>query len=278
MARITNVTQEWLKDLENLDRNKDIIKAAFYNVWSQYADELHTILVSNYYSALDQAPEFAIPEFSDPLVEAIWDAETIQARLNDSFRVIVTIDLDTTAGELSDYAQAVDLARTNYNVGGDIGKASRYWQFAVYGSEEKYGMTLQDRFAAMESPAPYWSLIEYGNVAGGAQLSQGGIAYPQNPPTGFVALSEREGQDFLEARLSDEVRKIMADLEAEVYGGRQVVEDAFKVVEELDFNDARPYTPSPVIEEIRTASKFYDAAAKVGSVIAGAFKNIFGRK
>lgn len=272
MARVSKSLDDWADKLQELDANKSILKAAFYEAVTGMRRRLIDILLEEIDNALGEAKEFDIPEYREPLEDVAEDPDLIVARLTET-HIIIEIRMDEVAGDISDYASAVESARENYDTKEDINKASWYWAYVVYGDEELYPGTLQDRFAAMESPAPYWSLIDQGNVSGGASFSQGGVAYPQNGPTHFIDKALYGMLSELTEATNVQLRLLTEKLYEEAYGGKEVLEDVEEGVNSLDFDRASSYKPTPAIVEIERKSALYETY----EAVKGAIRGLFGR-
>jgi hypothetical protein len=177
-------------------------------------------------SAVTRAVEFSDPLYHSALVNLADNPDlfTITPRGSGfSSTIRVMVNMDSVAGDLEGWANAVDTVRANLNIKEerDPAKASQYWKAHIYGTGT-YDWTLAARFAVMEGLAPFWQLLDQGNT--GTHLSSdiggtpGGTPYPRyGRPTNFVHHTEESiRRAFIEAR--DSAR-------AEYNRNRQSMED-----------------------------------------------------
>lgn len=114
------------------------------------------------------------------------------------------------AGTFSDFLEGVSMARQILGISEDASEnvKAAFWRRFVWPSNDMYNETMDFRFQAWKDLAPYWYLIEFGNVG-----YRG--AYPQFYRTDFIAKS---------------VAEILLDVEAQVARSETSPED----VEYLD--------------------------------------------
>lgn len=106
--------------------------------------------------------------------------------------------------------------------------------------EGKYTETISRRLAYCPSPAPFWSLLEYGNApyAGGMSSDVGGYAAPEQAPTHFVseaiALIERDAQYYYESIYYENMKQFSRELKAIDDAINGLYELQNKVLEAID--------------------------------------------
>lgn len=188
--------------------------------------EANQILDEEMWKAVLTNREFNHPMFTDRLTEAIFDARTIRLSvINHNLKIV--IDLNTTAGKLSDWAEAVKAARNVFTKQKSQGKGkqpkelrtpeplrSHMWAEKFYipareggsvyrrtkkGTKditeqqiEKYFRTMNLRFQLCKSKAPFWHILNHGIAEYNDKT--GGTAYPANIPTNFVRKAAEEIQ------------------------------------------------------------------------------------
>ena len=154
--------------------------------------ESSSIFRSAVQAAIATSVEYNYPAFSLPLL-SISDVNglfkyTVHGT-GWSKSISLSIDMDSIAGSINDYATAVTLARGALGVGQvkDAHKASETWRNKIYPSDSLYSRTIRARSSFFSAPAPYWSLLNYGNKSV-SMLSDrgGGTPYPTAGPTRFV--------------------------------------------------------------------------------------------
>lgn len=183
----------------------------------QYLDEYGS-------EAIVASEEFDLPDFIRNFRKALQLAP-IQI-LPMGYDCYVSIDMDSVAGTLEDYGQAVDKARQELGVGPKHGRgytsvdsegktgvknpvfvASKFWAEKYYKPEReginfthpnpkrkiniedykaKYRKTIALRVKNFKGYAPYWKLIDQGNVLTKVSSDMGGIPYPIIRPTRFI--------------------------------------------------------------------------------------------
>lgn len=95
-------------------------------------------------------------------------------------------------GDMRDFIHGVNVARVNLGVDphhGNKEKKAKFWRTHVWPVDSMYDKTINARLAAWDY-APYWELIENGNVGGD-------LAYPQFPATDFFANAVRQIEEDL---------------------------------------------------------------------------------
>lgn len=282
MTSITPNLNRWINTLYEL--RDDWWKSAFMSMIDRYYQTAFDILWEEARRALARTQEYDIPEFSEPLRTAIYDTRTISINLNvASLSVNVDIDLNTTAGRLEDYANAVEIVRSNKSSGDvDIVTASNYWKYFIYQQAregrrikkrrkpgqrgrtpthandglQQYRDTISERLQAVGTLAPFWSLIDQGNT-GGNSLDRGGIPYPVIYPTNFVSLARQRIQNAAQSIFERERRDLEAEIRFRDFGEGGALGDILDVLG-ADRRTTRHWTPEQVIRRIEIDSVRYD--------------------
>lgn len=196
------------RELKNLDsplRSKIAFDTAIEQVKEKapdiYKEEVEDAVIIN--------DEYAFPAFLTSLLDVANDSNLYSitpAGTGWSRTISVVLEMDMVAGDISDYASAVEAAREEMGVGKtDPDKASKIWKDKIYptrGSRGTYSHTISTRMALVGSTAPFWSLLDSGNK-NGMPSDRGGTAYPSRSGTRFV--------DKTEARIKKMFTSLMRD-------------------------------------------------------------------
>lgn len=221
------------------------------------------ILLEELNRALSINPEFSHPMFKNRLVQSVRDGREFQYISTSNTKVYVKINLDITAGNIEDYATAVDAVRQKRRIGpyrfppASPELASHMWAEKYYGAgreakivqpppnrkkkkksdakrtkemHDKYWATMRDRMAAMQTLAPFWSLVNYGKVF--MSSDWGGEAYPKGTPTYFVEAAQKLIQTGLDSIVMDQVLKLK-ELKTQL----AKVEAAIRYLDNFKFDD-----------------------------------------
>jgi len=277
MAKVTQGVTRWVAELERLKNS--VLRAAFITVLEEQKHTYHEMLVTEAELAISLTKEYDLPIFREPLIAAIRRDETLVfAIVGDT--VTLEIDLNTTAGRLDDYINAVESTRQNFPRTLAPVDASRYWRYFLYGQAReglsmkkrrkkgqrgrtptykdegttRYFETIQDRIANMSSPAPWWSLLNDGNVSFGGG---GGTPYPDSPGTHFVESAHMKIIVDFSAKVAREQNLLFTRLQLETYGGETVLQDIYRAIEEFNFDNAREFVPGQILQELSIKDRLY---------------------
>lgn len=272
MVDLTHNLQKWINKLSLLEAEVTGIgsleRYAFMRVVEKSKRKAHEMLWRNANQAIILTEEYNISEFKDPLREAIFMPETII--LNWLGRMNVEIDLNTTAGELSTYAQAVDSVRSRISASNkpvSAGWATRFWVEYVYrpgregttapdGESGRYQETISARIALLGGKAPYWSLIDTGNINVSEMGGVGGFPYPAFGATNFVAISQAEIEILLQKEFLQELQKIEKMFDTQEGGGTDVLNALVESI--VSFGESnRTAQLGEVLAKLEIANKQY---------------------
>jgi hypothetical protein len=105
--------------------------------------------------------------------------------------------MNDIAGDINDYAQAVEATREELNIkeGRDPKRASKIWRTKIY-KGPRYFTTIKSRLSNTSSPAPFWSLLNYGSKNVSMSSDIGGTPYPSRGGHHFVTQAEDEIKKF----------------------------------------------------------------------------------
>lgn len=215
------------------------------------------VLVSEGIDAILSVEEFNQPEFMSNFVKAL-ELANITISPSNLDRCDVEIDLDSVAGNLDDYADAVIAARggrgvgTQFNqsyngVGNPAKMASHFWAEKYYSPErrgttfshpnpkrkidinkykEKFKETIALRIKNFKGLAPYWRLIDEGNLGISLKSDVGGTPFPVIKPTRFIHKTEQGIKDIYAYNIH-EVRREAQNLS-------QTISELEKVLKYID--------------------------------------------
>jgi hypothetical protein len=144
--------------------------------------------------AAAQSEEYAYDAFLSPLIDIGYEDSLYKlTRAGNGWgsKLSVHLAMDEVAGDIGDYAEAVESARASLGVKDDRDpiRASQIWKDKIY-KGPRYFTTINLRLAAAVGKAPFWSLLNNGNKNTAMSSDIGGYAYPDVSPTHFVEETE----------------------------------------------------------------------------------------
>ena len=281
MSNITYNLNRWIATLQKLENS--VAPTAFVKTLERSTLTYTELLWGHAEAAANRTKEFNLPEFKEPLKRAIYDPKTIIYNL-DGNRIIVTIDLDSTAGNIADYASAIRKVRNTFTPEKKPTRiqASAYWKYYIYGQGREgrkikkprkkgqlgrtplahkegtvmYKATITERLGAMGTIAPFWSLIDKGN-ANVPELDSGGRAYPSVPRTGFVSKAKQAITGRVNRAFAGELKRLTTRLEREQYGENGLLDKIEKAIINFETNVAS-WSPGDVLSELLLGEKKYN--------------------
>lgn len=205
-------------------------------------------------AAATASVEYAYNAFLSPLLEIADNEDLYDLKLTGNgwnTSVVVKLNMNEIAGDIDDYAEAVELARSSLHVKEerDPDTASRYWKTKVYPDRAgRYAETINLRLLASSSPAPFWSLLNYGSKNVSMSSDIGGSPYPSKGGHRFVEQTENEIKDFF--YLNFTLAKYHFDKDKEVL--LSYIDEAKNLIAKLDAD----------IEKLSSNSDLLDAIGK----------------
>lgn len=210
----TNEIQTKLLDFKTVNKTVDI----FYK---RALDEARITLKQFVIDAANSSQEFGRPLLKDPLVKCCDAGGIITLKLNRNgwFSTIkATANLDEIMGTLEQWGMAVSAVRTENDWGmTEPTQSSAIWRDSIFlghanrnrktsgGNTNKtsnWSTTIMDRLANAGSPAPYWKLLNNGQMTS-LSSDRGGIPFPKEAPTFFKENAEEQiEKDFKSDMLS----------------------------------------------------------------------------
>jgi hypothetical protein len=179
---------------------KDTAHQAYKDALKLTLDQASLIYAKNVADAVSKSPEYKYGQFLSPLIDVGNNDNLYRITpigIGWSMSIVVHLAMDEIAGTLSDYAEAVESARGALEVKEerDPELASTYWRKKIYGGP-RYFTTIQLRLLAAVSPAPFWSLLNYGSKNATMESDIGGTPYPSRGGHHFVERTEEEIRRF----------------------------------------------------------------------------------
>lgn len=204
------------------------------------------------------ATEYAFDSFLQPLLRVGDNKELYKfTQIGSGWgrSISVELDMDTVAGTIEDYAQAVESVREEFGVkdGRDPDLASKIWRQKIYGKGPYY-KTIKARLSASTEAAPFWSLLNYGNKNVSMSSDIGGSPYPSRGGHHFVEKSESAIKELF----LTEFRKLKLKYDADVTIVRDAISDADILLDQLQI---RIDTLSRESELIAKMAKEIDVSA-----------------
>ena len=177
-----------------------------------------------------------------PLLRAAQEPGNVKYTENRSgwtSNIEVTVNMDGSAGNLEQWAQAVKTVREQLGSKQKSAlRASNYWKYRVFGRSWQggsYEQTIQMRFQAAGALAPYWSLLDNGNYSfegGGMSSDWGGTPYPTNNATHFTDKVAQRLQSLFKAELMSQQEYLNSRVE-EIKVGINKLQDYITRLQEL---------------------------------------------
>lgn len=259
--------------LSEVNKN-DIANAEAYRYTKKKAN---TFLISAIQKALTINEEFNTPIFSEPLLDVAKNPNIIQLKLKDN-SIIPTILMDEFAGNIEEWMTAIALTRIKIQEAHEeeTGRsyrpmppdiASYIFGEKYYGSARqgkkiitnrkakgrskqkgtdlsdqyamKYWRTMQWRIEELESPAPWWYILEYGYSS--FENDRGGYPNPTFPPTRFIedaqsriknSFSQR--RNFITSKINNLLDRIIKEFNNRIKIANYLVKQVERLLKEID--------------------------------------------
>lgn len=168
--------------------------------------------------AANNSEEYSRPMLKEPLIKACDSQGAVTLKLTRNgwkSKIKATANLDAIMGSLELWGMAVSKVRDEWGFGEmtDPIKASAMWRDSIFlghtnrnrkssggntNASSKWSFTIAERLAMAGAPAPYWKLLNNGQMTS-LSSDRGGIAYPKEAPTFFKERAEEQiERDFTE--------------------------------------------------------------------------------
>ena len=200
----------------SLDKaRRTLADSAFTEVVKETKKQASLIYREEVTAAANQSGEYAYTQFLSPLIdvgddESLYDI--VSVGVGWSRGVSVTLRMDEVAGNIDDYAEAVQLARDSLGLKEDRDPqtASMIWRKKIY-KGPRYFTTIQLRLLSSSSVAPFWSLLNYGSRNVKMASDIGGTPYPSRGAHRFVQKTEERVRKFFQETFYGAKEKFLSD-------------------------------------------------------------------
>src|SRR3972149_687672 len=214
-------------------------KTAFADAVNEVLPEVQKLLLKLATEAAVDTEEFADKLFTSRLEKAINVDDIYTFRANGQGQVTtVKIDLASSAGNLEDYFNAVELLREEMGWGdSDPRNASLFWRALddlahgvtisspILRKKIKRGMwkeTVRLRIGHYSELAPFWELIDKGNI--GIGHGRGGKPHPYYGPSHFLESATVQAKVLFTAEYEKRKANLKAALERDSYGLKDFIQ------------------------------------------------------
>lgn len=247
-------------------------KSAFIDVYDSELPNAKKTLKREAKTAIKSTKEFDNTLFTIPFFRILEMDELYVVIPNEKTkRVWIFIDIEKYAGNVNEYFEAVELAKTQGGFGkeADPDKASIFWRDNIYkpareasvgrpskqGSlqRQQYWTTIALRVGNMAEKAPWWYILEHGNnfIAKGE-----GQPYPSHGAQRFVEISERIIQEIFNQAIDFTYENYLERIVEEGIDSVEVVEQIEAVVTEVTENPGE-YHSGDIIRQIIDRGRKY---------------------
>jgi hypothetical protein len=172
--------------------------------------------------------EFNKPFFIDRLKKAVYTEGTFTIFQFKNGNLKVKINLNDTAGSLSDYGSGIKKVREELGTHSGADIASKFWSEKYYGAARegkpakvwrgkganrkqedksaqfawKYWDTMRRRMDAAGKIAPFWQILDKGTIPipNAKRKGGSGTVYPTNDATDFTGKAQRKIKEFFEGQ------------------------------------------------------------------------------
>jgi len=218
-------------------------------------EEVETAVLTN--------DEYAYTPFLTPLLDIASDEELyniIPGGTGWSRSITVELAMNEVAGDIEEYAQAVEAAREEMGSDPDRDpiKASHIWRTKIWpsrGGGGPYQHVISSRLANLPSLAPFWSLLNDGNKSVSMSSDIGGTAYPSHSGTHFVEKAERRivkvfKDIFSKYKINN--RSQISELSALIDSYREALQRMYDAIQEEITSGEFLEKAAPIQERLRT--------------------------
>lgn len=185
-------------------------------------------LALNAKAAAESSEEYSRQPLLNLLIRACKERDSVTIKLISAgwnSTIDVQINLDQTGGTLEDWGRAVEDVRiaNDWTKTKDPIQASALWRDSIFlhhqaegkrgkrfVSSNRWLYTIEERLNYAAQTAPFWRLLNYGNMVQSLSSDKGGLPYPKNGPTMFV----ENTQEQLRAEFSQLLALAKQDFEA----------------------------------------------------------------
>lgn len=259
-------------DLEYLQKKRITIRQDIFRLnENSYKKIAQLTLEEKINDAIKQSEEYSYSPFADRLKMIAKDPRIATIMLQGS-KVKVTYEMDKIAGNYRDYLEAVRATRAGkgktrgltpenaQNIyGGESypDLASRIWAEKIWGTfkgnkvfrrvwkgnkYEKsdatadfkglYEQIIYERLSNVKHIAPFWSLLDKGNV--NMRAFGKGLATPSQKPTNFVLKARLESNQLIEETFQTDVEQATNEIDDQLASSIRLSEWLFEIIQQIE--------------------------------------------
>lgn len=278
LNKLENLDDEMWRELQQVQKYLDTHEEeALRYAANDVVEDGKEIFIENTRAALQVATEYDYPLFRDALFNLVKDSRLISVTKLSEGGGKVNINMTTVAGTLDEYLEGVKFARKvlreeSKSSGMPPEAASKVWAEKIYGVDRedrkitrlykvkgkkrrvrkditeryrgKYKKTIELRLSTLAGLAPFWPLIEWGNM--GFTEEGGGTPYPQFEGTHFVERTRVQLQNLFDRQFSIYVEQLYykyIDQMDRIQRLRKQISDQIGYINDLLYNPG-PDTPT----------------------------------
>jgi hypothetical protein len=283
MNRIVNLDADAKTRLSKVSELREIAQTRLDKQWEEYdklvsegeatppaeaalteaTNKANMILLEKMEEAIVRNQEFSVGYFLDRLTAVCLNPESISIIPVSDTEIAVTINLNETAGTLSDYADGINAVRDRLNSNKKSGlvtsreMASHFWREKFYGARmggkivrrkwnkstksyderdvtdeqrAKYWDTILARLDASGKIAPFWEILDQGTVP--LASDDGGTPYPKNIRTNFTGKAIQAIKNLFKNTMASGKRESKGNI-SEVKAG---IDATREVLKEIDYS------------------------------------------
>jgi hypothetical protein len=271
---LTKAYEMGLKTLEEansrastiLGRNKKVSQAyingpVFEYCFQTILELAPTVLSEEIIKAAESTDEYNNSQLLTPLLtaaESLDNFEFFENRNGWASSISCEVNLDRSAGSIEQWAAAVTYVRNTilHSKNKDGMRASKYWQTKVYGTPLQQ-VTLADRFAAAGAIAPYWELLDKGNMNVGMSSDwPESYAYPTNSKTNFTGKTATRLKSLFRSEMlaqKEALTQQTQNLEQDISQLESYIDQLSELIQLLNELD---------LEKIKDIIRYYDSIGK----------------
>lgn len=302
-SNLTYNFEQWHSRLSKA-RNQ-VLPTALVNVEQKLGTTLNDMLWKEIEFAIKINPEFDYPEYKEGLRKVAYNPNVVFMTIRDVGRrgetnniLIVDVEFEAYAGKISEYAAAVEAARSEYGtttipnpknpdktliVKTSRAAASQYWKNFIYRQAREDFAIKYPRRPGQRGRTPthkkegkqlYKATIKdrFANmpnpapfweildkgIAGASDLNKGGTAYPEAKPTNFLRVAREKIKAYVTRLVNAEQNRLYNELEKTNYGGENILEQLDAALGRFE-TTITPFEPGKVLVELELGERRYNA-------------------
>ena len=234
-----------IQEAQRLANSPEVVDEKIFDALDKTLRQASNTLRNEIVTASEVTGEYAHSQLLNPLLEAADYASNFSTTFIGTgwnTTISVTVDMDESAGNIEQWAQAVEATRLELGfVEKNSAQASNYWANIVYGGRDAtmYIDTINSRLRNTNAKAPYWELLDKGFI--GMSSDWGGTPHPQLVRTNFTGKAaqriEKTFSYILKGYYTNHYREVdrLGNELYELEKYLKQITDTVKFLENLDF-------------------------------------------